>query len=470
MKTSAAPGAVSRLEGIIGAGAFTAEANELAAYTIDGMTPAAALRPSSSAEIVDVVKFAAAEGLAIVPCGARTKLGIGLPPNRYDIALDLTKLNRIAAYDPGDLTLSVEPGVPLCQLQRTLNEHGQFLPHGAPFLTSATVGGTIASGVDGPLRQLYGTARDFVLGMEFITGDGIAGKSGGRVVKNVTGYDLHKLMIGSLGTLGILTKINLRTFPAPQSVRAFIAHFSCVEDTAACRDKVAASQLRPMTFEILSPSAAKLFESDSAPEIELNVLPAGLFSHNSWTLATGFSGPSEVLDRCEREFRGMADGAGATHFEAIGNDQNSSAVAAIFGRVREFISIALKSSPACTIMKIAVVPEHLEHALSAAKHAANDHSLPWAGLARGVGVIYVALLPDTRDEKSMHSVASTTDRIHTDCERLGGHSTIPWCPGEWKSSLRVWGSEREDLALMQKIKSVFDPHGILSPGRFVGGI
>jgi glycolate oxidase FAD binding subunit len=470
MKTSTAPGAVSRLEGLIGAGAFTAEANKLAAYTIDGVTPAAALQPGSSEEIVDVVKFAAAEGLAIVPCGARTKLGIGLPPNRYDIALDLTKLNRIAAYDPGDLTLSVEPGVALCHLQRTLNEHGQLLPHGAPFMTRATVGGTIASGVDGPLRQLYGTARDFVLGMEFVTGDGVAGKSGGRVVKNVTGYDLHKLMIGSLGTLAILTKINLRTFPAAQSVRAFIAHFSCVEDTAACRDKVAASQLRPMTFEILSPSAAKLFESDSALEIEPNALPAGLFSQNSWTLVTGFAGPPGVLDRCEREFHGMAEASGATNFTAIGNDHNSRTVAAIFGRVREFVSIGLKSSPACTIMKIAVVPEHLEHALSAAKHAATDHSLPWAAMARGLGVIYVALLPAACDEQFMHCVVSATNRIHADCERLGGHSTIPWCPGEWKNFLQIWGSERADLALMRKVKAVFDPHGILAPGRFVGGI
>ncbi len=465
------PGAISRLEGIIGSGTFTSDPEKLAVEAIDGVTPSAAVQPSSAEEIVEIVKFAASENLAIVACGARTKIGIGLPPRRYDIALDVTRLNRVVAYDPGDLTLSVEPGVPLCHLQRNLNEHGQFLPHGAPFMTRATIGGTIASGVEGPLRQMYGTARDFVLGMEFVTGDGVAGKSGGRVVKNVTGYDLHKLLIGSLGTLGVITKINLRTFPAAQSVRGFVAHFAQAADAVACRNSVAASALRPMTLDILSPGVAELFTGHVARRIEPNALPEGLLSHTGWTLTTGFSGTDAVLDRCESELREMVERAGGKHFGRIGDDKTPSAVAAAFARVREFVPIALESSPACTIMKISVLPEHLEHAIAAAKHAADDHSLPWAAVVRGVGVIYVALLAGANDEKYMKCVAGATNRIHEDCcGRLGANSTIPWCPSKWKSGLSIWGPERPDLPLMRKIKSVFDPQGILSPGRFVGGI
>ena len=465
-----AAGAISRLKGIVSGGSFTSDPEKLAGYTIDGLTPSAALQPSSPEEIVEIVKFAASENLAVVACGALTKIGIGLAPRRYDIALDVTRLNRVVAYDPGDLTLSVEPGVPICNLQRSLSEHGQFLPHGAPFMTRATVGGTIASGVEGPLRQMYGTARDFVLGMEFVTGDGVAGKSGGRVVKNVTGYDLHKLLIGSLGTLGIITKINLRTFPAPQPARGFVAHFAHAADAVACRDGVATSALRPLTLDILSPHVADLFWGDTARRIEPNELPDGLVSRDGWTLATGFSANDDVLDRCENELRTMVESAGGTHFARIGGDKTPSAVAAAFGRVREFVPIALESSAACTIMKLSVLPEHLEHAIAAAMHAADDHSLPWAAVARGVGVIYVALLPDARDEKFMKCVAGATNRIHEDCARLGGNSTIPWCPGDWKSTLNVWGPERPDLPLMRKIKSVFDPQGILAPGRFVGGI
>ena len=137
----------------------------------------------------------------------------------------MTRLNRVLAYDPGDLTLSIEAGVPLCDVQRTLAEHGQFLPLEVPFMNRTTVGGTIASGVDSPLRQFYGTARDYILGLEFVTGEGIAAKSGGRVVKNVTGYDIHKLLAGSLGTLGVITRINLRTFPRPSNTRGFVASF-----------------------------------------------------------------------------------------------------------------------------------------------------------------------------------------------------------------------------------------------------
>ena len=468
---SPAPGAISRLEGIVGSGVLTSDPGRLSAYAIDGIAPCAAVQPTSSEEILEIVKFAASENLAIVVSGARTKIGIGLAPRRYDIALDVTRLNRIVAYDPGDLTLSVEPGVAICHLHRTLNEHGQFLPHGAPFMTRATVGGTIASGVEGPLRQMYGTARDFVLGMEFVTGDGVAAKSGGRVVKNVTGYDLHKLMIGSLGTLGVITKINLRTFPAPKSVRGFAAHFTHAADAVACRDGVVTSALRPMTLDILSPGVSDLFSDEPANRIEPNELPGGLLSCDGWTLTTGFSGNDEVLNRCESELRPMVEGAGGTHFCRIGDEKTPSAIAAAFGRVREFVPIALESSAACTIMKIAVLPEHLEHAIAAAKHAADDHSLRWAAVARGVGVIYVALFADANDEKHMKCVAGATNRIQEDCcARLGGNSTIPWCPSKWKSSLSIWGPERPDLPLMHKVKSVFDPQGILAPGRFVGGI
>ncbi|MGH9574832.1 MAG: FAD-binding oxidoreductase [Candidatus Acidiferrales bacterium] len=469
--SSPAPGAISRLEGIVGSGGFTNDPSRLSGYAVDGVTPNAALQPSSPEEILEIVKFAVSENLSIVVNGARTKIGIGLAPRRYDIALDVTRLNQIVAYDPGDLTLSVEPGVAICHLQRTLNEHGQFLPHGAPFMTRATVGGTIASGVEGPLRQMYGTARDFVLGMEFVTGDGVAAKSGGRVVKNVTGYDLHKLMIGSLGTLGIITKINLRTFPAPQSVRGFAAHFTHAADAVACRNSVAASALRPMTLDILSPGVAELFAGDAARRIEPNELPDGLLSRGGWTLTTGFSGNDDVLDRCEAELGAMVESAGGTHFSRIGDDKTPSAITAAFGRVREFAPIALESSPACTIMKISVLPEHLEHAIAAAKHAADDHSLTWTAVARGVGVIYVALFADGNDEKHMKCAAGATNRIHEDCcARLGGNSTIPWCPSEWKSALSIWGPERPDLPLMHRVKSVFDPQGILAPGRFVGGI
>ena len=156
--------ATSRLGDIVGNANVISDPGQLAAYEIDGKIPSAAMRPATAAEVAAIVKFAASEKLAIVASGARTKLEMGFAPSRYDLALDMTRLDRVSAYDPGDLTLSVEAGVPLHALGQTLAEHRQFLPLAVPFMSQTTIGGLIASGVDSPLRHFYGTARDFLLG------------------------------------------------------------------------------------------------------------------------------------------------------------------------------------------------------------------------------------------------------------------------------------------------------------------
>lgn len=458
--------AVTRLAGIIGDAHFIVDPSELAAYEIDGKRPAGTVRPGTAEELGEVIRFAAAEKLGVVPTGGRTKLGIGLPPQKYDLAIDMTGLDRVIAYDPGDLTLSVETGVPLRKLQATLAERGQFLPLAVPFFPCTTVGGTIASGMDSPLRQFYGTARDYILGMEFVTGEGTLAKSGGRVVKNVTGYDLHKLMIGSLGTLGVLTKINFRTFPLPIDTRAFVANFATVEGAMDLRARVMHSPLTPLTVEALSPGVANLFYSEAAARIEPDRVAMGLLGDKTWAFTSGFAGTDKVLDRCEAEIRGMAEQAGALGVSVLGREQ----IPGAFGRKREFVAIALESSPATTILKLSVLPARMKDILAEMKASAEANSLRWAAMARGVGVIYAALLPDSRGDEERGRIVRTARQIQTTCARVGGHATIPWCPSEWKLSLQVWGGERADLAQMCKLKPVFDPQGILGAGRFVGGI
>ncbi len=201
----------TRLESLIGTSYVVTDPATRATYAVDEIIPSAVSIPTSPEQAAEVVRFAALENLALIPCGARTKLQIGLPPSRYDIALDMTALNQIVHYDPGDLTLSAEAGTPIEKLNAHLLEHRQFLPLLVPWYSRTTIGGTIASGIDSPLRQFYGTARDFLIGAEFIDGAGKLCKSGGRVVKNVTGYDLHKLLIGSLGTLAVITRRSPRS-------------------------------------------------------------------------------------------------------------------------------------------------------------------------------------------------------------------------------------------------------------------
>jgi glycolate oxidase FAD binding subunit len=457
--------ASSRLGDIVGSANVISDPAQLAAYEIDGKTPSAAMRPGTAEEVADIVKFAASEKLAVVATGARTKLGMGFAPSRYDLAVDMTRLDRVIAYDPGDLTLSVEAGVPLHSLGHALAEHGQFLPLAVPYLSQTTIGGLMASGVDSPLRQFYGTARDFLLGMEFVTGEGVAAKSGGRVVKNVTGYDIHKLMIGSLGTLALITRVNFKTFPMPIRTCGFVARFATAERAFDMRNRMARSGLTPLTMEIVSPRVAELFESEAASRYEPAPMPANVISRTEWALTAGYAGNDDVLKRCGADLQRMAEEAGATGVAVLADNLRPA-----FSRKREFIPIALGSSPATTIVKMSVLPMRAAGVLAGAQGAADGNALPWAAMARGLGVIYFALLPAERNEDAKQRIVKVTDAIHAACAEVAGHSTIPWCPADWKSTLKIWGPARADFALMQKVKRVFDPHGVLSRGRFVGGI
>src|SRR5271170_836784 len=254
-----------RLASIIDASRVDSDPVALACYAIDEVIPGAVAKPAAAEEAAELARFAIVENLAIVPVGSRSKLGIGMPPTRYDIALDMTALDQIAHYDPGDLTLSVDAGLPLAKLNAALAPHRQFAPLLLPFYSASTIGGAIASGLDSPLRQTYGTARDFLIGAEFIDGTGAPCKSGGRVVKNVTGYDLHKLLIGSLGTLAIITRLNFRTFPAlnahDSQTATFTANFPDAQSALNFRHKIAASVFTPDAIEILSPETVEILST-----------------------------------------------------------------------------------------------------------------------------------------------------------------------------------------------------------------
>ncbi|HTV59053.1 MAG TPA: FAD-binding oxidoreductase [Verrucomicrobiae bacterium] len=464
---STSPGAVlSRLASIVGASHVTEDASSVQAYSIDGVAPVSAVRPGSIAEAAEVVKFAAAERLALVASGARTKLAMGLPPREYDLALDLSRLDRISAYDPGDLTLSVEAGIPLSKIASALAQHAQFLPLAVPFENSATIGGTIASGIDSPLRQFFGTARDFVLGMEFITGDGSLAKSGGRVVKNVTGYDLHKLMIGAMGSLGVIAQVHFRTFPAPRSRRAFLASFDRSKQAWTLRQSIADSPLRPLTLDILSPGVAQLFGSNSAAKRAPEPYNPKMLADRRWTLTSGFAGNAKALDRYAADLRRMAEHAGAAEIATFGEE----GIPGAFGRKREFIPIALEASPATVVLKVSALPSRMNQVLSAAEKAAASRGIDWAAIIRGVGVAYAALLPKDRGAESLKAVLAATDEILAATAAAVGNATIPWCPAEWKSRLKIWGLDRAEFAQMKKLKAFFDPAGVFSPGRFMGGI
>ena len=462
MSTGTTAPIFSRLSEIVGNSNVIADAAQLSAYEIDGQRPSAVARPASSREVAEVVKFAASEKLAIVPVGARTKTGIGMPPRQYDIAVEMTRLDRVVAYDPGDLTLGVEPGIPLRRLEGVLAGHRQFLPLAVPFMNEGTVGGAIASGTDSSLRQLYGTARDFVLGMEFVTGDGQLVKSGGHVVKNVSGYDIHKLMIGALGTLGVITRINFRTFPLPAETRTYVTAFSGVDGACAFRDAIAGSHLRPQSVEILGARQGNsLVGGESLRE---------LLGDGEWSVVVSAAGHRPVLERYRRDMEALARRADGNLLESFGElgEADQETVAAY---IREFAATVPEQTGPTAIFKISTLPGRLAGLAESLVSCAEPRDVPWSMMMRGVGVTYVKLRATDGTAESLRRLKDACSMVFRGSEEGDwGRAVLIACPLEFKREIDVWGKTSGNLPLMQGLKKVFDPGNVLAPGRFVGGI
>lgn len=456
----------SRLESAFGVSHVTADAACCAEYAVDEIIPAAVAKPSSAEEAAEIVRFAALEKLALIPCGNRTKMAIGMRPSRYDLAFDMTGLNKIAHYDPGDLTVSVDAGANFNDLAAPLYKQKQFLPLSVPFYFESTIGGIIASGVDSPLRHSYGTARDFLIGAEFVDGTGRLCRSGGRVVKNVTGYDLHKLLIGSLGTLAVITRLNFRTFPAAPASRGFLASFRAPEEAFALAKLVEASPLRPASLDLVSPQLMQLFfdaekNSSEPPAMRLQEkVPPG-----SWHLCISVEGIPEVCDRASREFARLAVAPTAKPTQLLTLDESDGAD--LWHYLSQAIPLLLEASTSSAIFKIAVLPNRMPTLLQRLRALADQASFSIAVLSRACGVLYFALLPPSGDFPSVAQLAKASSSVFAFCAAENASVTLPWCPAALKRSINIWGPPRPDFALMRRLKSAFDPENLFSPGRFV---
>jgi glycolate oxidase FAD binding subunit len=224
--------------------------------TIDSFGPLPVHRPASVAELGTLVRETRAAKRGLYPVGGCTTLDLGLPPAKPGAACDTTALARVIDYPARDMTITVQAGITLAALQAELAKEGQWLPVDVPAPERATLGGALAVNASGPRRYGYGTLRDYVIGIALVTDDGVEVKAGGRVVKNVAGYDLMKLQIGALGTLGVVTQLTLKVKPKPEASAAVL--FGC--DSAALSpalDVLAASKTRPVAVEILRPNGTE---------------------------------------------------------------------------------------------------------------------------------------------------------------------------------------------------------------------
>jgi glycolate oxidase FAD binding subunit len=411
---------ISQLEAVLRDLLPSGVSNDAASYVIDGSTPGLVATPSTADEVASALGLAHAAGAAVVPWGGGTHMSLGMPPARYDLALDLRRLDRLIEYEPADLTLTVEAGMRLSELQRRLAERGQWLPLDPPVSDAATIGGVLAVNASGPARVIHGTVRDLLIGIRVATPEGELVKAGGRVVKNVAGYDLGKLHIGALGTLGVIVQASFKVAPLP--ARRLDLALTSLEASALLS---VAGQARQRGLALGGIVLSR---------------PAG---DSTWTLHLRLAGGEAAVDRSRNELADIAAAASLSIDEAALPTARTGALEVRVPAVRVHCS---------------VLPSTLQPVLDAlSRHDAAIVCYPSAG------AVY-AIWPAGIDTETLH----TLRRL---CVEQGkGALVLEVAPPDLKRDVDVWGDRPASFALMRRLKDELDPKRVLNPGRYVGGL
>jgi len=375
----------------------------------------------------------------LFPVGGRTALRYGHPAGRPGTTVNLEQLQRVLDYPARDMTITVEAGITIAELQKILQKESQRLPIDIPLAHRATLGGAIATNTSGPARLGSGTFRDYVIGISAVDGTGRRFSAGGRVVKNVAGYDLCKLLIGSLGTLGIISQVTLKVRPKPESHRAIWATFTASIAMEPALQKLLASATRPMAVEILNSKAARHIARESKVSLPFE-LPA---------LLVAFEGTAREVDWQIETFRNELASSGPTQIETL----TPAATAALWHPLTEYQAASDDPLTFQASLPPSRVAEFVEAAtlqgIAIQAHAGN-------------GVV-IGHLPDRC--ASVESAGLTLRPLREMAERHGGGLVILSCDDAWGQRLPLFGTPRGDRALMERVRKQIDPAGLLNPGR-----
>ena len=399
--------------------------------TVDDVLPQMVIEPGNPEEVAGALKIAMGAGLQVIPRGGATKLDWGNPPRSGDLILSTRRLNRVVEHAWGDMTATVEAGCTFQQLQQALAEHGQRLALDPLWPDKATIGGILATNDSGPLRVRFGSLRDLVIGITLALPDGTLAKSGGKVVKNVAGYDLPKLATGSLGTLGIITQAIFRLHPVPRESRTLSFSSS---DSASMNALVLAIQ-------------------------DCNMVPTGV-----QVRAGSSSTPETDFHEIDLRFEGTAAGCEAQIEQTLriaSGARRGESPAEVWNAGSKLWSGAAPS----VVCKFSLLPADLGTFLDSIRKASEPLHLPWGLVAQAVGVGYLRL-----EGNDTTALLNALQDLRKKLETRGGSLVILRCLHEVKLKTDVWGSAGDALPLMRSIKAQFDPTGVLNPGRFVGGI
>jgi len=411
-----------------------------AADAVDGVVPAHVARPDSVGEVQRVVRAAADAGHALIAAGLGRHIALGEVPARLDLLVRLDRLDRIREHEAADMTITVEAGCPLETLERVLAGAQQWLPLDPPDPAATTVGGLIAANLSGPLRTSQGTVRDLLLGLRWISAEGDLVSAGGRVVKNVAGYDLAKAHVGAYGTLGVLIDATFKVRPRPPHERALL--LACDEVRAAVELALdARDAVEPGWLEVVSPGL--LPGSDASPGLVVGWL--GL--------------PEEVAD-AERRVRALVAGRAATRSLATLDDE---AAAALRSRLAD---VAL--GPGAATLRAAVLPGALGMLLAdVARLAATFGETPVYAAHAASGIARIVV-------REASNVPTVVAALRPGLAAAGGSVVVERAAPDVKRALGplggVFGDPGQGRALMRRLKDAFDPHRTLAPGRFVAGI
>jgi glycolate oxidase FAD binding subunit len=381
-----------------------------AADAVAGVVPREVVRPHDAAEVAELLRSGAGSGTTVVPVGGRSKLGWCPPPRSCDLVLETAGLDRIVEHTAGDLVVIAEAGVRLDALQSRLAEHRQMLALDPPE-PGATLGGIASANASGPRRLRYGTARDLLIGVTVVLADGTTAKSGGKVVKNVAGYDLGKLYTGAHGSLGVLVSTTWRLHPLPRATRVVVRQVADPDEGGRLALRVARSTLTPSAVELTGPTAGPM------------------------RMVVVFEAIQESVE------------AQAAHLVEVVSG----------GEVQDELPDDFGERPHDgLVVRIAHVPAALSQVL---------HSLPTgASVVSSAcsGVMYAGL--------GASAGAAEIGALRAAIAPFDGTAVVLSAPDEVRADLDHWGPVGDSLDLMRRVKLQFDPDGRLSPGRFVGGM
>jgi glycolate oxidase FAD binding subunit len=395
-------------------------------HTIDGVQPQLAVAPGSNDEVSAVLRLAGERGLAVVPCGGGSKLGWGNRPERADLLLSLRRMDQVLEHAWGDLVATAQAGCSVSALQSRLAEHGQRLALDPLWPDVATIGGILATNDSGALRLRFGALRDLVLGVTVALPDGTVARSGGKVVKNVAGYDLPKLMTGALGTLGVILDATFRLYPVPAETQTVTIVAPSMPSANAILARIRDSVMAPSAVQCRVGSGQNI-----RVDVRFEAIGAAITAQRAQLASMlGDGGPADEADGAE------------------------------VWASREALWGAAETS---VIAKLSLLPTDLADVTTTIERIAGRLRLEWALVAQAFGIATLRL--SGANEQVLLAAISL---LRAELKGRRGALVLLQCPAALKERLDVWGSESSAQPLMRRVKEHFDPHGMLNPGRYLG--